>query len=183
MPTADEKLTMIARSENEKTELKLAGENLFNFAVERDDVKTLVGLLSGEATCRPAAIEYELQLLKIIATGWSISFFVDNNPHRDKLAEIFWKLIHGFSADLSDTTGLMTGRDIDYFQVVKDRLDMYVAALTDKPEMHEPAAIIGPAFARVCGDGDDVFTIMTGARMFILTVARVKDYLESIELQ
>jgi len=173
----------MTQAENEKTGLELAGENLFNFAVDRDDVKTLVEHLSGEAACKPAAVEYELQLLKIISTGWSISFFMGNNPYRDQLAEIFWKLIHAFSEDLSDTTGLMTGHDIDYFQILKNRLDMYVAALTAKPEMNEPAAIIGPEFARVCGDADDVFTVMAGARMFIITVAQVKDYLESIELQ
>ena len=139
--------------------------------------------LSGEAKCKPAAVEYELQLLKIISTGWSISFFMEENPFSDQLAENFWKLVHDFSTSLSHTTELMTGHDIDYFQILKDRLDMYVAALTDKPEQNEPAAVIGPEFARVCGDDADVYTVMTGARMFILTVARVKDYLESLELQ
>ena len=76
----------------------------------------------------------------------------------------------------------MTGHDIDYFQTLKDRLDMYVAALQAKPEMREPAAVIGPEFARLCGNSDDVFTIMTGSRLFILTVVRVKDYLDSLRI-
>jgi hypothetical protein len=181
-PVAEHK-TIMTRPEKEQTGLKQAGEDLFNFAVDREDVKTLVAHLSGEAKCKPAAVEYELQLLKIISTGWSISFFMENNPHRDQLAENFWKLIHDFSGNLSDTTGLMTGHDIDYFRILKDRLDMYVTALAGKPEKNEPAAVIGPEFARVCGDADDVYTVMTGARMFILTVARVKEYLESPELQ
>jgi hypothetical protein len=46
--------------------------------------------------------------------------------------------------------------------------------------MSEPAAVIGPEFARFCGDADDVFTVMTGSRMFIITVAQVKDYLDSL---
>jgi len=166
--------------ENDKTSVEQAVQSLFDFAVDREDVKTLVAHLPEEAECKPTAVEYELQLLKIVATGWSISFFMESNPCREQLAAIFWKLIHAFSADLSETTGLMTGHDIDYFQTLKDRLDVYVAALQAKPEMREPAAVIGPEFARLCGNSDDVFTIMTGSRMFILTVARVKDYLDSL---
>lgn len=179
--TVDEQITMTQK--NETTGSGQAGENLFNFAVDREDVKNLVAQLSGAAKCKPAAVEYELQLLKIITTGWSISFYMEDTPLRNHLAEHFWKLIHDFSAQLSETTGLMTGQDIDYFQVLKTRLDIYVAALKDKPGMNEPAAVIGPEFARFCGDVDDVFTIMTGSRMFILTVARVKEYLESVTLE
>jgi hypothetical protein len=171
----------MTHSENEKTGLEQAGENLFNFAVDREDVKTLVEHLPKEVKCKPAAIEYELQLLKIISTGWSISFFMDNSPYKNQLADIFWKLIHEFSASLSETTGLMTGQDIDYFQILKSRLDFYVAALAEKSEATEPAAVIGPAFAKFCGDQDDVFSVMTGSRMFILTIARVKEYLEPIK--
>ena len=77
----------------------------------------------------------------------------------------------------------MTGQDINYFQILKARLDMYVAALTEKPETAEPAAVVGPEFAKVCGNGDDIFAIMAGSRMFILTVASVKEYIEAMELQ
>jgi len=173
----------MTQSEHEKTAVDQAGKNLFDFAIDREDIKGLAENLPAEAKCKPTAVEYELQLLKIIATGWSISFFLGNDPHRDQLAEHFWSLIHGFSTSLSETTGLMTGHDIDYFQIIKSRLDMYVAALAEKPEMTEPAAVIGPAFARCCGDSDDIFGVMAGSRMFILTVAQVKEYLESIELK
>ena len=168
--------------ENDKISLEQAGQSLFDFAVDREDVKTLVAHLPEESKCKPTAVEYELHLLKIVATGWSISFFMESNPWREQLAEIFWKLVHTFSADLSETTGLMTGHDIDYFQTLKDRLDVYVVALLAKPEMSEPASVIGPEFARLCGNSDDVFTIMCGSRMFILTVAQVKDYLDSLRI-
>ena len=77
----------------------------------------------------------------------------------------------------------MTGQDINYFQILKIRLDMYVEALAEKPETTEPVAIIGPEFSKVCGNADDIFSVMTGSRMFIMTVASVKEYLESIKLQ
>jgi len=173
----------MTQSENNKKHLEQAGKALFDFAVERDDVKMLLDHLSGEAKCKPAAVEYELQILKIVSTGWALSFFLEKNPYKAQLAEDFWKRVQAFSRDLSETTVLMTGHDIDYFQILKERLDMYVAALQDKPEMSEPAAVIGPEFAGLCGDSDDVFTVMTGSRMFILTVARVKEYLESLNLE
>ena len=171
------------QAEHEKISVELAGEKLFNFAVDREDVKVFIESLQEEAKCKPAAVEYELQLLKVISTGWSISFFLENDPRRKQLAENFWKLMHGFFASLSETTGLMAGHDIDYFEILKSRLDMYVAALTEKPEMTEPAAVIGPEFASFCGDSNDVFTVMAGSRMFIITVARIKDYLDSIDLE
>jgi hypothetical protein len=60
---------------------------------------------------------------------------------------------------------------------------VYVAALADKPGTKEPAAVIGPEFARLCGNVDDVYTVMTGSRMFIVTVGRVREYLDSLERQ
>ena len=166
-----------------KSTVEIAGEDLFNFATDREDIKTLIAHLPKETECSPAAVEYELQLLKIIITGWSISFFLEEYSQRDQLAEIFWKLIHEFSETLSETTQLMTGQNINYFQVLKDRLDMYVGALTEKHESTEPVAVIGPEIAKVCGNGGGIFAILTGSRMFILTVSSVKEYLEAAELQ
>lgn len=174
---------MDKKKTEKKSEVEIAGENLFNFATEREDIKTLIALLPEETKCKPAAVEYELQLLKIIITGWSISFYLENFSQKDELAEIYWKSIHELSGTLSETTQLMTGQDIDYFQIVKDRLDMYVTALSKKTESTEPAAVIGPEFSRVCGNADDVFAVLTGSKMFIHTVSRVKEYLESVKLQ
>jgi len=173
---------MDKNTEGYKSVVEIAREDLFNFAVDRDDIKTLITLLPKETECKPEAVEYELQLLKIISTGWSISFFLEETNHRDELAESFWKSIHDFSETLSETTQLMTGQDINYFNILKERLDMYVEALTEKPEATEPAAVVGPEFAKVCGNADDIFAIMTGSRMFIITVASVKEYLEKIML-
>ena len=166
-----------------KSIVELAGQDLFNFAIEREYIKTLIKILPKETECKPEAIEYELQLLKIISTGWSISFFLGDNPHRDQLAEVFWNSTHEFAKTLSETTELMAGHDINYFQILKERLDMYLTALTEKPEITEPAAVIGPEFAKICGNADDIFTVMAGSRMFIITVASVKEYLKAIELQ
>jgi hypothetical protein len=169
-------------TEKDKSLLEQAGQDLFSFAIDREDIKTLIALLPEESECKPATTEYELQLLKIISVGWGISFYLENHPQKDELAELFWKRVHEFAGSLSETTGLMTGHDIDYFQTLKDRLDTYVAALAKKPGAAEPAAVIGPEFARACGNSDDVFAVMTGARMFIAIVGSVKEYLETLKL-
>ena len=169
-------------TEKDKPLVEQAGEDLFNFAVDREDIKTFIAHLPHGVQCKPATVEYELQILKIISVGWSISFYLENHPYKSELAELFWKAVLEFSESLSETTGLMTGHDIDYFQILKDRLDMYVAALTEKPDATEPAAVIGPEFARACGNIDDVYTVLTGSRMFIAIVGSVKEYLEKIKL-
>ncbi len=170
-------------SEKEKTGIEKAGEDLFNFAVDREDIKTLMAHLPEVAEINPSTVEYELQILKIISIGWSISYYLENRSQKNQLSKVYWKAIHEFSHNISTTTELMIGQHIDYFQILKDRLDMYVSAMKNKLDAPEPAVVIGPEFARACGNMDDVYTIMTGSRMFIATVASVKEYLGIIKLR
>lgn len=76
----------------------------------------------------------------------------------------------------------MAGTEIDYFQVLKDRLDLYVKALSNQGDASEPAAVIGPEFAENCGKRDDLFAFMAGSKMFVSTLSRVKEYFEKIQL-
>ncbi len=80
-------------------------------------------------------------------------------------------------ADVKRTT-------VEYeLQILKDRLDMYVDAMAQNPDASEPATVIGPEFSKACGNADDLFTFMTGSKMFISTTSRVKQYLEAIKLR
>lgn len=169
-------------SEEKKAGVEKAREDLFNFAINREDIKTLMSHLPEEADIKRGKVEYELQILKIISIGWSISYYLENCAQQNQLLEGYWKAVHEFSQSISTTTGLMIGNNIDYFQILKERLDMYIAAMTQKPDAPEPAVVIGPEFARTCGNMDDVFTVMTGSRMFIATIGNVKEYLETITL-
>ena len=170
-------------NKNSKSELEKAAEDLFEFAVDRTELRYLLQQLPREADIKAVTVEYELQILKIITVGWSIAYYLENNPLKDPLLEIFWKAIFEFSQGLSETTGLMIGQDIDYFQILKDRLDMYVGAMSDHPDAPEPSAVIGPEFAKTCGNGDDLFTFLTGTKMFVSTNNKVKEYLEAIKLR
>ena len=78
---------------------------------------------------------------------------------------------------------MMIGQDIDYFQILKERLDMYVDALSNKSEPQDPAQIIGPEFAKICGNQDDLFTSMTGSKMLFNIITRVKQYLVAVNLR
>ena len=161
-----------------------AGEDLFNYAIEREDVKLLLEQLSPGAKVKPTTLEYELQILKIISVGWSISYYLVGTPRRNAaLGDLFWNAINNFSKELSQTAGLMTGADIDYFEILKRRLDQYIQAMEDNPQAHDPAVVIGPVFAEFCGNGDDIFASMAGTKIFANTVARVRQYLEAVKLR
>lgn len=170
-------------SEERKSEIEKIRDDLFNFAIDREDIKWLMERLPREADIKRSAVEYELQILKIISVGWSISYYLENNPHKNSLLELFWMAIYEFSQHLSTTTELMIGQDIDYFQILKERLDMYVNAMAQNPEATEPSTVIGPQFAKTCGNADDISTFMTGSKMFLSTTGQVKEYLETINLK
>jgi hypothetical protein len=170
----------LEEAEKKKTGIERAGEDLFNFAVDREDVKALMVRLPAEAATRRVTVEYELQILRIVGVGWCISYYLQGYGQKDRLGEFYWKAVHGFSQGLSETTRLMTGQNIDYFQILRDRLDMYLDALRRRPDAAEPAAVIGPEFAEACGNIDDVYTVMTGARMFIATIGSVTEYLQAV---
>ena len=173
----------MGNSEGNKSKIEKVRDDLFNFAIDREDIKWLMERLPKEANIKRSKVEYELQILKIISIGWSISYYMENNPHKNPLLEHFWLAIYEFSRNLSTTTELMIGKDIDYFQTLQERLDMYVNAMSQYPEAPEPSAIIGPEFARTCGNADDIFTFMTGSKMFLSITNQIKEYLEKIDLK
>jgi hypothetical protein len=170
----------LEQTEEKKSAIEQAGEDLFNFALDRQDVKALMARLPEEAAVRRVTVEYELQILKIVGVGWCVSYHLQHHGQKERLGELYWKAVHEFSQGLSTTTGLMTGQNIDYFQILRDRLDMYLDALRNRPDAAEPAAVIGPEFARACGNVDDVYTVLTGARMFVATIGSVTEYLQAV---
>jgi hypothetical protein len=170
-------------AETNKTLIDQAAEDLFNYAIEREDVKWLLGYLAPGAQVNPASLEYELQLLKIVSVGWSIAYHLQGTPERKTaLGEIFWSAVQDFSRQLSTTTGFMIGQEIDYFQILKQRLDHYVKAMQGSPEAPEPAAVIGTAFAGLCGRGDDIHATMAGTKMFANAVVYTRRYFEALKL-
>ncbi len=174
---------MMEKLSEQKTGIEQAAEDLFNFAMDRDDIKTLMANLHESADIQRNTVEYELQILKIISVGWAIPYVLENAAHKDLIGATYWQAVQNFSESLSETFGLMVGESIDYFQILKERLETYLDALHRHPDAPEPAAVIGPQFADVCGNGEDIFTVMTGSRMFISAIGCVKQYFENLELK
>ncbi len=147
---------------------------LFDFALNREDIKWLLGRLPREAKVDPNTMEYELQLLKIISVGWAISYFLPKEESKHGILESYWEAIRNFSQDLSKTTNLLIGQNVDYFEILKSRLELYVQAMGKLESNAAPIQAIGPEFARTCGDENNPFMSLVGAKMFASCLANVR---------
>lgn len=173
----------MAESTQIETMLEKAAADLFNYAIDREDIKWLVGRLPEEASVKPSTVDYELQLLKIVSIGWSISYYLDGQLQKGELSGRYWASIQKFSRELSDSAGLMTGQDIDYFQTLKTRLDLYVAALERTTNSGDPAIPIGHEFAGQCGNREDLFAFMAGSKMFMTAINSAREYLSRMKFE
>ena len=172
----------MAAKANENTNLEKVCENLVNFSVDRDDLNRLMAMLPEDEAVKRVTVEYEIPLLKIVSVGWTIAYYMENRPEKKALLESFWKAIDEFSKSLSDVTNLTTGADINYFHMIKERVDTYVQALNMQPDVKDPAAVIGPTFAGICNTPDNIHVIMTGNRVFNAAIIGVKEYLSHINI-
>jgi hypothetical protein len=155
-------------------------KNLAEYAVNRDDIKDLVLTLPKDQNINTVTVEYELQILKIVSVGWSLNVNMENHPKKLAVSEMFWNHIREFSKEISNVTGLMIGHEIDYFEILKERFNVYVKSLDMCVKDSDPASAIGPAFAEICKANDNTFTIITGSRIFNYSVRATKEYLDSL---
>lgn len=169
--------------ENDKSEIEKTCDELFRFAIDRGNLQGLMAGLADASDVFRATVEHELQILKIISVGWSLSYYLPDSPLKTELTARFWQSLRDFSKDLTQTTKLLIQQDVDFFDAVKNRFDGYLVEMQKKVDAPEPAVVIGPEFARVCGDADNAHAVMAGARMFIGTVGEVKTYLENLKLR
>ncbi len=174
---------MLNSSLKKKVSVEEASENLVNFSIDRNDLMLILKDFPQEAEINLVGIEYEIQLLKILSVGWGISFFMGESPKKKELTETFWNTINAFSNNISSVTSSAIGKDIDYFKILKERIDIYVNALTVFLDVSDPASVIGPTFAKLCGNEEDSRTISAGKKVFNSSIGGVRDYLESIEIQ
>lgn len=158
-------------------------ERLVSFAINRDDLKAFLELISGEQDLDLVAIEYESQILKIISVGWGASFFLADSLFKNEISEAFWSAVNELSVDLSRVVSTTIGKEIDYFNIVKERLEQYVTALSHVGDAADPVSVIGPEFAKICGNENNVHVLMLGNRVFSFTVAGVKEFISSVEIQ
>ena len=163
------------------------GQNLATFAIDRTDLKELLTAIPESSNLNLTTIEYELQILKILSVGWGISFFMlATDKNKGPLTQIFWDHIRETSNNISTLTKTTTGQDINYFDILKQRLDTYLATMRGNPdEAQNPANIMGPAFAAVCNSNseNESIAILIGTKMFTLTLGAVKEYLNTVKIE
>jgi hypothetical protein len=156
------------------------GESLANFSLDRESVRFALSRLPDDLSINKVAIEYEIQLLKILSVGWAISYFMEEHSEKTPLITKFWDVLFEFSKNLSCVTSLTIGKEVDYFLALKERIDIYLKALAEVPHVKDPASVIGPTFARLCKNENNVHVIMAGNRIFHMSLEGVKHFLESL---
>ena len=159
-------------------------QDLGTFAIDRTDLKQLLAAIPEDTDLNLTTIEYELQILKILSVGWAISFYMaSTDRNKTALTSEFWEFIREISQNISLLTQTATGEDINYFETLKQRLGTYLEIMQERPdESQNPASVMGPAFAEVCSNKDDAVTILTGTKMFTLTLGAVKEYLNAFKI-
>jgi hypothetical protein len=173
----------MTRTEKLDDTVASAGEQLFRFAIDRGDLKTILDGLPSDVSEKRVTLEYEIQLLRIVAVGWAIAFFLADSRLKTPLGQGFWEHIRSFSATLSTSASVAVGSDVDYFDSLKQRLDYYVAALDRAGQKFEPAQTIGSAFASACGDDNDAIAVLAGSKMFAHTISAVREFLDDSAFQ
>lgn len=163
---------------------KLA-QDLATFAIDRTDLKTIMASIPASNDLNLTTIEYELQLLKIISVGWGISFYMAaTDKNKRVISELFWDFIREVSVNISTLTQTTTGQEVNYFEIVKERLNTYVTIMQENPdETKNPSDVMGPAFASACNCKNNAIAILTGTKMFTLTLGSVKEYLNSVKIE
>ena len=169
----------------EKKEITLqeAAETLLNFSIDRNDLNIILNTLPEDATIDNAKVEYEIQILKILSVGWSLPFYMENSALEKGLTEAYWLSVREFSQQLSKASSITLDNPVDYFAVIKERLNVYVDALNNLPNATDPAAVIGPKFSEMCGNSTNAFITLTGSKMFSLAVRGARHYLDAIYLK
>ncbi|RQD56867.1 MAG: hypothetical protein D5R98_09595 [Desulfonatronovibrio sp. MSAO_Bac4] len=162
----------------EKDQITVIVEDLCEYALDREDVKWVADATPDSEDFNLNKLEYELHLLKIVSVGWSISYYLQDDASRDAVIEPFWKNIHDVSGDLSHATSLLIGADINYFEILRSRLDSYVKAMSME-KGDNPATVIGPCFAEFCGNSQNLIASMAGSKIFMAAVSGVKNYLNA----
>ena len=136
-------MTLSAQSDASIQEIS---ESLANFSLDRESVLFALSRLPDEDSLNKVTIEYEIQLLKILSVGWAVSYFMEDHSDKQSLIKNFWDVLFEFSKNISSVTSLSIGKEVDYFRALKDRIDIYLKALAESPQVKDPAAVI-PALA------------------------------------
>ncbi len=168
--------------ERKKVETAQAVACLFDYAVSREGLNVILDGIPEDESIKRGTVEYEMRILRIVTVGWGISFFMPTSEQKVLLAEGYWNRVRAFSGQIAAISSSLTGDNIDFFQMIRQRVDQYMAVLNHFRDAGDPAIVIGPTIAKICGSEDNPYLIISGKKMFHISLSGVKNYIESITL-
>jgi hypothetical protein len=155
---------------------------LLDYSVNRDELNEILQGFPEDIEINRVAIEYELQLLKIIFVGWALSYYAHQHPHKHALLETFWNGVRELATGLSTASSVSTGQDLDYFSIIAERLNNYLKVLEEASEDTPSASVVAFHFSKQCGHEGEPYTLIAGQKMFHFAVGGVKHYIESVRI-
>ncbi len=161
-----------------------AVEVLTGVATSRETIKKeLARLPDDDPGINKTTVEYELQLMRIVFTGWAVAYFMNDHPLKNELAEAFWLSIHKFAGQISTMASVGTdGKTVDYFAAIRDRIQCYIDAMNTNMDEADPAIVVGTLFAQLCGNVESQAIADAGKQVFVNTLNTVRIYLETVEI-
>lgn len=156
-------------------------EILSEFAIDRTEMYNLLTNFPSETDLNRTTIEYEIQILRILGVGWGISYFIHDELLKQALSESYWNSIQEFANNLSSISSVSMSQEFNYFDVIKERLGIYLAETKFLTGDDDPATVIGPKFAELCDHPNDAVVIWLGCKMFQAVFNQLKTYLSGVE--
>ena len=158
---------------------------LAGVATNREVIKReLSKLPDDDPQIKKTAVEYEIQLLRIVFTGWAVTYFMVDHSLKDELAESFWLSMNEFAGKLSAMASAGTdGKTVDYFGAIRERIQCYIDAMNTNMTEADPAIVVGALFSQLCGNADAQPIADAGKQVFVNTLNMVKMYLDTVKIQ
>ncbi|MEW6076647.1 MAG: hypothetical protein AB1724_02415 [Thermodesulfobacteriota bacterium] len=165
--------------------IERAVDVLTGVATNREVIKRELARLPDDDECiNKSKVEYEIQLLRIVFTGWAVAYFLADHPLKTDLSEAFWLSLHGFAGRISAMASAGTpGPAVDYFATIRERAQCYTEALNTNMDEADPAIVVGAAFLRLCGDVGGQVVADAGKQVFVNTLNTVKLYLDAVTIE
>ncbi len=176
------RLINMASSRTPETTVTQAGQILLDYSVNRNELSEILQGFPEDIEINRVAVEYELQLMKIIFVGWALSYYGHQHPRKEALLENFWNGVREFAVGLSTASTASTGQELDYFSIITERLNDYLDVLQKASENTPSASVVAFHFSKKCGHEGDPYTIIAGKKMFNFAVGGVKNYIESVKI-
>lgn len=164
--------------------IERAVDVLAGVATNRQIIKNeLAKLPDDDPQINKIAIEYEIHLLRIVFTGWAVTYYMADHPMKDKLAESFWLSMQEFAGKISVMASAgMDGKTVDYFGAIQERIQCYIDAMNVNMTDADPAIVVGALFAQLCGHARAQSIADAGRQVFANTLNMVKMYLDTVEI-